>query len=217
VDNVNLNFILRELRYGEEVRKDVSVFDRGLLTFDWYVEQKRRQDGILFSGIPENSKGDPLFGALLIRCLDLDKPTYVEFTERDAGLVNYLVPRGYVFQMNKNPVGELTKTDLARQKRWDDYNPFGVDLQSSLSDPKMDAFDRDWDAKRVFALSFYRLGLFYELKGIIPSAIDKFAQARKVDPENRELILKIEHLETTQRLSRSSNQDSLPSLEKPPG
>ena len=217
VDNVNLNFILRELRYGEGVRKDVSVFDRGLLTFDWYVRQKRRQDTSLFSGIPENLKGDPLFGTLLKRYLDLGKPTYVEFTERDAGLVNCLIPRGYVFRVNETPVGELTQTDLAHQKRWDDDNPFGVDPQGNLFDPKVDAFQRDWDAQRVFALSYYRLGLFYEMKGLTSLALDKFAQVGRVDPENGELKLKIQHLETIQKLSESSGPDSSPSLGKPPG
>ena len=217
VDNVNLNFILRELRYGEGVRKDISVFDRGLLTFDWYVRQKRRQDTSLFSGIPENLKGDPLFGTLLKRYLDLGKPTYVEFTERDAGLVNNLIPAGYVFKVTKTPVDRLGEADLLRLKRWEDANPFGVDLKSDFSAPGNEAFQRDPDAQRVFALSFYRLGLFYEMKGIIPSALDKFAQVRRVDPENQELILKIEHLETIQRLSESSGPDSSPSLGKPSG
>lgn len=217
VDNVNLNFILRELRYGEGIRRDLSIFDRGLLTFDWYVEQERRHNQTLFSGISENSKGDPLFGALMKRCLDLGKPTYVEFTERDAGLVNYLVPRGYIFRVNETPVGELTQTDLAHQKRWDDDNPFGVDPQGNLFDPKVDAFQRDWDAQRVFALSYYRLGLFYEMKGLTSLALDKFAQVGRVDPENGELKLKIQHLETIQKLSESSGPDSSPSLGKPPG
>jgi hypothetical protein len=217
LDNVNLNFILRELRYGEGIRRDLSFFDRGLLTFDWYVAQKRRQEASLFSGIPENLKGDPLFGALLKRCLDLGKPTYVEFTERDAGLVNYLVPRGYVFRVNETPVGELSQTDLAHQKRWDESDPFGVNLQGDPFDPKEEVFQRDWDAQRIFALSFYRLGLFYEMKGLTSMALEKFAPVGRIDPDNGELRLKIQHLETIQRLSESSEPDSPPSLERPPG
>jgi hypothetical protein len=217
LDNVNLNFILRELRYGEGIRRDLSIFDRGLLTFDWYVAQKRRQEAGLLSGIPENLKGDPLFGALLKRCLSLGKPTYIEFTERDAGLVDYLVPRGYVFRMNETPVGELTGTDLAHQARWDESNPFGVNLPGDPIHPKKEAFERDWDAQRVLTLSFYRLGLFYEMKGLTSLALEKLAPVARIDPQNGELKLKIQHLETIQRLSESSGPDSLPPLGKPPG
>ncbi|UCB51866.1 MAG: hypothetical protein JSV10_07720, partial [Candidatus Zixiibacteriota bacterium] len=135
----------------------------------------------------------------------------------DAGLVNYLVPRGYVFRVNETPVGQFTQTDLAHQESWDQSNPFGIDLQDSRVDPKEGVFQRDWDAKRVFALSFYRLGLFYEMKGLTSLALDKFARLGSVDPENGELRLKIQHLETIQRLSESSGPDSLPSLGKPPG
>jgi hypothetical protein len=187
------------------------------LTFDWYVAQKRGQEASLLSGIPESLKGDPLFGALLKRCLRLGKPTYVEFTERDAGLVDYLAPRGYVFRVNETPVGKLAQTDLAHQEKWDQSNPFGVSLQGDPLDPKEEAFERDWDAQRVFALSFYRLGLFYEMKGLTALALEKFAPVGRVDPENGELRLKIQRLETIQRLSESSGPDSLPPLAKPPG
>jgi hypothetical protein len=217
LDNVNLNFILRELRYGEGIRKDLSVFDRGLLTFDWYVAQKRRQETSLFLGIPENLKGDPLFGALMKRCLSLGKPTYVEFTERDAGLVDYLLPRGYVFRVNETPVGELSRTDLAHQEKWDRSNPFGVGLPGGPVASKNETFERDWDAQRVFALSFYRLGLFYEMKGLTTLALRKFAPVARIDPENGELRLKIQQLETIQRLSESSGPNSLPPSGKPPG
>jgi hypothetical protein len=217
VDNVNLNFILRELRHGEGIRSDVTIFDRGLLTFDWYVQQLRRRNQTPFSDIPENLKGEPLFRALLRRLLDLSKPTYVEFTERDAGLVNNLIPAGYVFKVTKTPAGQLTEADLLPLKRWEDDNPFGVDLKSDLSAPGNQAFQRDPDAQRVFALSFYRLGLFYEMKGIIPYALDEFAQVRRVDPENQELILKIEHLKTIHRLSKSPEADSVSIGPESPG
>ena len=208
VDNVNLNFILRELRYAEDMREDVTIIDRGLLSFDWYVEQRRRQEKALFWGIPENLMGEPLFGTLLKRCLTLGKPTYIEFTERDSSLVNHLIPRGYVFKVSKTQIDQLSDKDLLSQKKWDDGGPF---------DPEDQTFQKDWDAKRVFALSFYRLGLFYEWKGMISCALDKFAEVRKIDPENKEFILKIKHLETIQRLSESSKAGSFPSPGKPPG
>ena len=207
-DNVNLNFILRELCYAEGVRKDVTVLDRGLLSFDWYVNQKRNEQKVLFSGIPGNLIGEPLFEVLLKRCQDSDKPTYIEFTERDSSLVNHLTPRGYVFKVSKTQIAQLSEKDLLSQKRWDYDGPF---------DPQEKVFQRDPDAQRVFALSFYRLGLFYEWKGMTSYALDKFAQVRKIDPENKELILKIEHLETIQRLSESSEAGSFPSPGKPPG
>jgi len=207
-DNINLNFILRELRYVEGIREDVTILDRGLLSFNWYVNQKRKEQKILFSGIPCNLIGEPLFEVLLKRCQDSDKPTYIEFTERDSSLVNHLTPRGYVFKVSKTQIAQLSEKDLLSQKRWDYDGPF---------DPQEEVFQRDPDAQRVFALSFYRLGLFYEWKGMTSYALDKFAQVRKIDPENKELILKIEHLETIQRLSESSEAGSFPSPGKPPG
>lgn len=207
-DNVNLNFILRELRYAEGIREDVTIIDRGLLSFNWYVTQKREEQKVLFSGIPGNLIGEPLFEVLLKRCQDSDKPTYIEFTERDSNLVDHLIPRGYVFKVYKTRIDRFSEEDLVTQRNWDVNNPFN---------PGEEVFQRDWDAQRVFALSFYRLGLFYQWKGMTSYALDKFAQVRKIDPKNKELILKIDHLETIQRLSESSEEDSFPSPRKPPG
>jgi len=208
VDNVNLNFILRELRYGEGIREDVTILDRGLLNFDWYVEQRRRQEKALFSGIPENLMGEPLFGTLLKRCLTLDKPTYIEFTEKDSSLVNHLIPRGYVFKVYKTRIDRFSEEDLVTQRNWDVNNPFN---------PEEEVFQRDWDAKRVFALSFYRLGLFYEWKGMTSYALDRFSQVKKVDPENEELILKIKNLEAFDALSGTSHPEYSPVRAEPSG
>ena len=207
-DNVNLNFILRELHYAEGTREDVTILDRGLLTFDWYVKQKRKEQKTLFSGIPGNLIGEPLFEVLLKRCQDSGRPTYIEFTERDSSLVNYLIPRGYVFKVSKTQINQISETDLLPQKRWSADGPFN---------PTKETFKKDWDAQRVFVLSNYRLGLFYEWKGMISCALEKFVKVRKADPENKELILKIEHLETIQRLSESSEGGSFSSPEEPPG
>ncbi|NIM99711.1 MAG: DUF2723 domain-containing protein [candidate division Zixibacteria bacterium] len=199
LDNVNLNFISRELQYAEGIRKDVTVIDRGLLSFDWYAAQARKQREALFSAVRRDLKGELLFDALLKKSQDLGIPTYMEFTERDSDLVNYLVPKGYIFQVSQNPVEHLSEKDLLIQKRWDDAGSL---------DPQNEAFRRDWDAQRVFALSFYRLGLFYEWKGMTSCALDKFARVREVDPENEELILKMERLRALERLSGASHPDS---------
>ncbi len=199
LDNVNLNFISRELQYAEGIRKDVTVIDRGLLNFDWYVTQVRKQGEALFSDIRRDLTGEPLFDALLKKSQDLGMPTYMEFTERDSDLVNYLMPKAYIFQVSQNPVEQLSEKDLLLQKRWNDAESL---------DPQSEAFQSDWDAQRVFALSFYRLGLFYEWKGMISCALDKFARVRKVDPENEELILKMEQLKALERLSGASHPDS---------
>ena len=63
-----------------------------------------------------------------------------------------------------------------------------------------DNFQRDWDAQRVFALSLYRMGLFYEKKGMISFAVDKFEGVKKIDPYNEELLGKIGGLKKDQRL-----------------
>jgi hypothetical protein len=217
VDNVNLNFILRELQFAEGVRKDVAVIDRGLLSFDWYVKQKRKNQEVLFSGIPGNLIGRPLFETLLKRSLDLSKSTYMEFTERDSGWVNHLIPQGYVFKVSRTPIDQLSEEDLLPQQRWEQNNPFGVNLQSESFDIKDETFPRDWDAQRVFALSFYRLGLFYEWKGMSSVALDKFAQVRKIDPEDEILNLRIENLKEVKALSETLYPEYPPNGAQPPG
>ena len=206
VDNVNLSFILRELQYAEGTRRDVKIIERGFLNFDWYADQKRsefRSTGKelkdLFSGIPDHLSGKALFYAILKKCLYQNTPTYMEFTEGDSDLVNYLIPSGYVFKLSKKRMDQIPEEILLSQKRWEKNGFF------DLGDDK---FQKDWDAQRVFALSLYRLGLFYEKKGMISYALDKFEQVRKIDPHNEELLAKIEELRKDQRLSGMTNSDS---------
>ena len=193
-DNVNLNFILRELQQAEGIRTDVTIIDRGLLGFNWYVKQKREDQKALFSGVPEYLRGEKMFHRLLERCLSLNRKVYIEFTEKDSGLVNRLVPAGYVFRVSPVEIGSLEDKDLTLQERWDNSGPF---------DPGSEIFQKDWDAQRVFALSFYRLGLFYEWKGMLALALDQFYKVREVDPWNEGLILKTKHLEALQMKSDS--------------
>jgi hypothetical protein len=199
VDNVNLSFILRELKYAEGTRTDVKIIERGLLSFDWYADQKRKELKDLFSGIPNHLSGRALFYAILEKCLDQNAPTYMEFTEGDSNLVNYLIPSGYVFKLSKKRMDHIPEEILLSQKRWEKNGFF------DLGD---DNFQKDWDAQRVFALSLYRLGLFYEKRRMTFYALDKFEQVRKIDPHNEELLAKIEELRKDQGLSGMTNSDS---------
>ncbi len=208
IDNVNLNFILRELQYAEGIRQDVAVIDRGLLGFGWYADQKRRNLGHLFSGVPQTVTGEPMFRALLLNCLQANKPTYMEFTERDSSLVDHLTPRGYVFKVNRNPSHQLSEEDLLRQEGWDEHNPFGLSLKGEPSDSDDDVFERDCDAQRVFALSFFRLGLFYEWKGMTSQALREFAQVARVDPFNQELLGRMRRLQQIEALEDPSSRKS---------
>ncbi|MFQ6032406.1 MAG: tetratricopeptide repeat protein, partial [Candidatus Zixiibacteriota bacterium] len=192
VDNVNLSFILRELQYGEDTRRDLRIIERGLLSFEWYVDQKRKEFKDLLSEIPDRPSGEALFRAILKKCLDQNIPTYMEFTEGDSNLVDYLVPSGYVFKLNKKRIDQIPEEILGRQKRWE---------KNGFLDLNDDNFQKDWDAQRVLVLSLYRLGLFYEKRGMISYALDKFEQVRKIDPHNEELMAKIEELREAQRLS----------------
>ena len=208
LDNVNLNFISRELQYAEGIREDVTVIDRGLLSFDWYVDQQRTRKEVLFTGIPKSLTGEPLFGALLKRCQELGKPTYMEFTERDLELVKCLTPEAYVFRVSQIPIEKLLQKDLRSQNQWSKRGPFDTQGQ---------AFRRDCDAQRVFALSFYRLGLFYASRGMISTALDKLAKVREIDPENHELILRMKRLEALQGSSEASHPEHSSFLREPSG
>jgi hypothetical protein len=196
VDNVNLAFVLRELQHAEGFRRDVKVIERGLLSSDWYADQKREEFKHLFSGIPDHFSGEVLFGAILRNCLDRNVSTYMEFTERDSALVNHLIPSGYVFKLSKKRIDRIPEGILLSQKKWE------RDKFLSLNDNN---FRRDWDAQRVYALSLYRLGLFCEKKGMLSCALDKFEQVRKIDPYNEELVGKMEELKKDQRLLGITN------------
>jgi hypothetical protein len=200
-DNVNLNFILRELQYAEGIRRDVTVIDRGLLGFEWYVRQKSRQLEPLFAGVPLAASGESLFHTLLRNSLASGKSTYMEFTESDSSLVDYLWPRGYVFQASRIKIGQLSGEDLAYQKHWNRKKPFGSGPENEMQNQ---VFERDWDAQRVFALSCFRLGLFYEWKGMPALALEEFAQVAKLDPYDQDLWSRIRRLEDVEALSRPS-------------
>ncbi len=200
-DNVNLNFILRELQYAEGVRPDVTVIDRGLLGFEWYARQKRKQLGSLFAGLSQGTFGEPLFRSLLRNCLRMGRSAYMEFTESDSSLVDYLRPTGYVFRVSRTKVDRLSGEDLAHQEQWNSDNPFGIGPQSESNNG---VFERDWDAQRVFALSFFRLGLFYEWRNMPTLALEEFARVARVDPRDRELWSRIKRLQEMEALSEPS-------------
>jgi len=191
VDNVNLGFILRELQHAEGIRKDVKVIERELLSFDWYADQKRNELEDLLSDSPDHLSGDALFHAILKNCLGRDISAYVEFTERDSSLANYLLPSGYVFKLSKKRIDQIPEEILSSQKKWEENGFLG------LND---DDFQRDWDAQRVYALSLYRLGLFCEKKGMLSCALDKFERVKDIDPYNEELLGRIEALRKHQKL-----------------
>lgn len=204
-DNVNLNFILRELQYAENIREDVTIIDRGLLGFKWYAGQKREELKNLFNDIPENATGELLFRALLQNCLKQNKPTSIEFTEQDSSLVHHLMPGGYVFKVSSTQITKLSEEDLTYQNSWNECNPFGMSPDEEQNSSGNDTFWRDWDAQRVFALSFFRLGLFYEWKGMTSQAVEMFTQVAMVDPHNQELLSKIVKLQEKETLSGSSD------------
>jgi hypothetical protein len=191
VDNVNLAFILRELQHGEGIRKDLKVIERGLLSSNWYAEQKRKEFKDLLSGIPDDFSGEVLFGAILRNSLDRNVSTYVEFTEKDSSLANHLVPSGYVFKLSRKRIDRIPDGILLRQKEWEKNEFLGLDD---------DDFRRDWDAQRVYALSLYRLGLFYERKGMLTCALEKFEQLKTIDPYNEELVGRMNELKKNQKL-----------------
>jgi hypothetical protein len=199
VDNVNLNFILRELQHAEKIRGDLKIIDRGLLSFDWYVDQKRKEFPHLFPIISNQMSGDALFHTILKKCLDQNVPTYMEFTERDSSLAYHLVPSGYLFKLSKRGIDQIPEEILLNQKKWE---------ENELPDLNDDNFKRDWDAQRVFALTLYRLGLFYEKRGMISYALEKFERVRKIDLHNEELLAKIEELRKGQKLSEITNSNS---------
>jgi len=185
IDNPNLYFILSALRYGEGYRKDVAVLDRGLLRAEWNCLQEGRNYPELFSGVHSGLRGEDLFLTLMSRGLSRNTPIYMEFTERDSGLVDFLSPAGYLFKVEKRIITKLPEELLAKQKEFEIKYFFQKDKKT---------FQNDLDAQRMFVFVTYRWGLYYEQKGMLKEALKNFSLAWELDPLNLELQWRIKKL-----------------------
>jgi hypothetical protein len=185
IDNPNLYFILCALKYGEGYRKDIAVLDRGLLKAKWNCQQERRNYPEIFSGINSGLTGEDLFLALMSKGTNGNIPLYMEFTERDSDLIDFLSPSDYLFKIERKIITKLPDEILARQMEFE---------EKYFAQQEERAFLNDYDAQRMFVFITYRWGLYYEQKGMLKEALKNFSMAGEQDPFNLELQWRIETL-----------------------
>ena len=185
IDNPNLYFILCALKYGEGYRKDVAVLDRGLLKAKWNCQQERRNYPEIFSGINSGLTGEDLFLALMSKGLRQNLPLYLEFTEGDSDLIDFLYPAGFLFKIEKKITTKIPDEILVKQMEFE---------EKYFTQKEERAFLNDYDAQRMFVFITYRWGLYYERRGMLKEALKNFSMAGEQDPFNLELQWRIETL-----------------------
>jgi|GEM_PF-924537 len=194
IDNPNLYFILSALRYGEGYRRDVAVLDRSLLQAEWNCQQERKNYPKLFSDIKADLRGEYLFLNLMTEGLNRNFPVYMEYTERDSELVNFLSPSGHLYRLGKRVSTKLSPELMKKQG----------DFESSFYSRKEDKiFQRDVDALRMFVYITYRWGLYYEQRGMFKDALRNFSSALELDSSSSELQVKVERLRNRLRLAKN--------------
>jgi hypothetical protein len=193
-DNPNLYFILSALRYGEGYREDVAVLDRGLLQAEWNCQQERKNYPKLFSGINPDLRGEYLFLSLMTEGLNLNFPVYMEYTERDSELVNFLSPAGHLYRFARKVSTKLSPELMKKQRDFEN---------SFLSQKEGWIFQKDVDALRMFVYITYRWGLYYEQRGMLDDALRDLSSALELDLLNSELQVRVEILKNKIQLARN--------------
>ena len=185
IDNPNLDFILRGLQYGKKIRTDLTILNRSFLPAFWYCQQERKKHPEIFQGIVESKTGEALYVNVAKKALRDKRPVYIEYTEKDTVIKDFLMPSGYLMQLSVRKQFYFSKQSLSNQALWEKEN-FNWD-----SNP---LFYRDGDAQRMWVLSWYRLGYFYESKGMKKQALEKYNKILAFSPQEPELLARVQKL-----------------------
>ncbi len=185
IDNPNLDFILRGLQYCEKVRSDLIILNRSFLPADWYCQQERKKHSEIFQGIPENKTGEALYVNVAKKGMRDKRPVFVEYTEKDTVIKDFLIPAGYLMQLSVRKQYYFSKQILSSQSLWEKEN-FKWENNPN--------FYRDGDAQRMWVLSWYKLGYFYESKGMKKQALEKYNKILAVYPQESELLARVQKL-----------------------
>lgn len=184
IDNPNLDFLLRGLQYGQGYRKDLIVIDRTLLPAGWYCNQLKHNYPQLFTHIDPKLKGESLALNLAMNWLNQKKTVYWEFTERDSSLAKYLLPVGYLCRIVQDP--QKFESAWEKQKLWE---------KQSLSWEEDPLFWQDGDAQRVWSRVMHQLGFFYQTRGNLAEAEDKYQRVLKLSPDEKLLTYRLKQIE----------------------
>ena len=185
IDNPNLDFILRGLQYGEGIRTDLIILNRSFLPALWYCQQERKKHPEIFQGLPETKTGEALYVNVAKKALRDKRPVYIEYTEKDTVIKDFLMPSGYLMQLSIKKQSYLSKQILSNQTLWEKEN---------FNWQENPLFYRDGDAQRMWVLSWYRLGYFYESRGMKKQALEKYNKILAFSPQEPELLARVQKL-----------------------
>ena len=209
LDSPALDFVLRGVQYGEGWRKDVVVVNRAFMGADWYrkslVENFPRL-ATVFSSKTKKKDGDALFRLWASRLAQKKVPVFLEFTERDKGLVERLQPTGFLFQLIDTPF-VLDTVAVERQLMWEVSNLWTEDDRVMQNDPQ---------AVKMLVLYLYRSGLYYEWRGAKKKALNRFQKTVAWGERGEEVQKRILKLEKEITLAERKTAGSPPMASSEP-
>jgi hypothetical protein len=194
LDSRNMDFVIRGVQYGERWRQDIAVVNRAFLETEWYRKGLVRNFPRLaevFESAPKKVDADLLFKRWAFKFADKNVPVFVEFTERDKNLVDYLTPAGFLFQF-RDSVITLDTVALEQQLIGELSGLWSEDDRVMKSDPQ---------AVKMLVLYLYRSGLYYEWRGAKKKALNFYNKAVVWGERGEELQKRILHLEKERTLA----------------
>jgi hypothetical protein len=159
--------------------------NRSFLPAFWYCQQERKKHPEIFQGIPENKTGEALYVNAAKKGLRDKRPVFIEFTEKDSVIKDFLIPSGYLMQLSVKKQFYFSNQILTKQSSWEKEN---------FSWQDNPVFYKDGDAQRMWVLSWYRLGYFYESKGMKKQALEKYNKILAFNPSEPELLARVQRL-----------------------
>jgi len=203
LDSPALDFVLRGVQYGEGWRRDVVVVNRAFMGADWYrkslIENFPRLASV-FSSKTKKKDGDALFRLWASRLAQKRVPIFLEFTERDKGLVDRLQPTGFLFQLIDTPF-VLDTVAVERQLMWEVSNLWTEDDRVMQNDPQ---------AVKMLVLYLYRSGLYYEWRGAKKKALNRFQKTVAWGEKGEDMQKRILKLEKEITLAERKTAGSPP-------
>ncbi len=188
LDSPNMDFVIRGVQYGERWRQDIVVVNRSFIEADWYrmsLVLNYPRLASVFESIPKKGDADLMFKRWAFKLSDKNVPVYMEFTERDKNLVDYLTPAGFLFRF-QDTVSGLDTVALEQQLIWELSSLWSEDDRVMKSDPQ---------AVKMLVLYLYRSGLFYEWRGAKKKALKFYNKAVAWGERGEELQKRMERLE----------------------
>lgn len=175
LSGTNTDFVLRGLQYCDNWRPDLKILNRDLLPAAWYRHWAMAKFPELAAHpIPRDSSG------LHVRQWAQDLaaagiPVYWEFMLVDVEIADRLIPAGHLFEVTPEPVPQLGADLLAAQEDFERNSRFYSSSERILY---------DFDAQRVYVVSLYRAGTYYEARGLFDRARDLYQRALSLGQED---------------------------------